>query len=130
MTVRIPRPHPDNWGFGVTYAKKFAPYVYSANGMGCLIHKVAEVSIHWWEYEMNWLVKRDVPVMIAQTVCGMHKRIETGRMRSALCAVPKPDAVICGKCHGMPVNFPRKDPKSKEQRRAAKATLGCMAESK
>ncbi|SRR6266851_1526846 len=130
MQITIPRPRPDNWDFGITYAKKFPPYVYSANGMGCLIHKVVHVEIHWWEYSWETLVRRDTPVMIAETICGMHKRLETGRMRSALCAVPKPDAVLCGKCHGAPANFPRKNPASRAARYEARRKLGCIAESK
>jgi hypothetical protein len=127
MTIRIPRPQPDNWDFGITYAKKFPPYVYSANGTGCLIHKVQHVQINWWTRDWNYLIRLDTPVMIAQTICGMHKRIEPGRMRSALCALPKPEAVLCGKCHGQPANFPRKNPESKAQRRIAKRNLGCIA---
>jgi hypothetical protein len=130
MTISIPRPHPDNWGFGVTRAKKFAPYVYSANGMGCLIHKVQEVELHWWEYSWDRLIRREAPVMIARTICGMSKRIEAGRMKAAMCAVPKLDAVMCGKCHGQPANFPRNKPESREQRRIAKRNLGCMSMAK
>jgi hypothetical protein len=130
MTISIPRPHPDNWDFGITFAKKFAPYVYSANGMGALIHKVKQVELHWWQYSMDRLIRREAPVMIAETICGVHKRIETGRMRSAMCAVPRPDAVLCGKCHGQPANFPRKDPESKAAKRAARKKLGCMAVAK
>ena len=127
MAISIPRPSPDNWRFGITFAKKFAPYVYSANGMGALIHKVKHVELHWWEYSYQRLIRRDAPVMIAKTMCGMHKRIETGRMRSAMCAVPKPDAVFCGKCHGLPANFPRNKPESKTARFIARKNLGCMA---
>jgi hypothetical protein len=129
MTISIPRPHPDNWSFGITFAKKFAPYVYSANGMGALIHKVNQVEMHWWEYSWKRLIRREAPVLIARTVCGMSKRIENGRMKSALCAIPKPDAVFCGKCHGLPANFPRSKPESKAARAIARRNLGCMAAS-
>ena len=124
--IKIPRPSPDNWDFGITYAKKHPPYVYSANGMGVLIHKVREVSLHWWEYNMDFLIRREDPVIIAETVCGMNKRIENGRMKSAMCAVPRPDATFCGRCHGLPANFPRKNPNSKAARAEAKKKLGCI----
>jgi hypothetical protein len=124
--IRIPRPRPDDWDFGITYAKKHPPYVYSANGMGCLIHKIARVSIHWWEYRFDWLERLDKPRVIAETVCGMHKPIDYGRMRSKVCAIPRPDATFCGRCHGQVANFPRKDPKSKAARLEAKRKLGCI----
>ncbi len=125
------RPDFGNWDFGVTHAKKFPKYVYSqAASNGCLIHKIASVELRWWEAEFDHMVRRDKPKMIAHTVCGVSKFLTYGLRRgiALTCAVPKPDAVLCGRCHGESPNFPRKSPESWIKRRAAKLKLGCIAE--
>jgi hypothetical protein len=131
MTQVIIEGRPDfgNWDFGVTHAKRFPKYVYSqAKSNGCLIHKIADVELRWWEAHFDYMVRLDTPKVIAHTVCGMAKFITHGlRKGNALtCAVPKPDAVLCGKCHGETCSFPRKDPASKQKRKEAKLKLGCI----
>jgi hypothetical protein len=115
--------------FGKTYAKTFPKYVYSSNHQGYLIHKVAHVSLHWWKGSMDKMIRLRNPRIIAATVCGMSKFIQTGgRIRASFCAVPKPDAVMCKRCMGEALStFPRKDPASKERARLAKVKLGCIA---
>lgn len=114
--------------FGITRAKHFPKYVYSANKMGCLIHKIAHVELHWWEPCDHGvrLVRRHQPRMIATTICGSNKFIEPSRAHT--CAVPRPDAVLCGRCHGEPAIFPRNAP-HKVTKEFARDHLGCIATS-
>ena len=128
--VTIPgRPDFTDHEFGITYAKKFSPYVYSTGHNGMLIHKVAYVSLRWWKGSCDRMVRLRNPQMVAETVCGMAKFIQTGkRMAASMCAIPKPDAVMCKRCMGEALStFPRRDPTSKERARLAKVKLGCIA---
>jgi hypothetical protein len=115
--------------FGKTYAKIFPRYVYSTNHQGCLIHTVKEVELWWWQPRMDKMIRLRNPRMIAHTVCGMSKFIQTGgRIRASFCAVPKPDAVLCKKCLGEATStFSRRDPKWREATMAARVKLGCIA---
>ncbi len=123
------RPDFEDNNFGKTRAKTHPQYVYSSNHQGYLIHKVHHVTLHWWQGSMHRMIRLRNPLMIAETVCGMSKFIQTGgRIRASFCAIPKPDAVLCKKCLGEAVaTFPRKDPTSKERARLAKVKLGCIA---
>jgi hypothetical protein len=123
------RPDFQDHEFGVTYAKKFSPYVYSTDHNGSLIHKVSHVSLHWWKGNFDHMVRLRNPTVIAETVCGMSKFIQTGkRLSASMCAIPKPDAVLCKRCMGEASStFPRKDPTSRERLKLAKVKLGCIA---
>ncbi len=122
------RPDFSDWEFGVTYAKTFPQYVYSLGHNGQLIHKVAYVSLRWWEGCYDKMVRRRNPLIIAETVCGCSRFIQSGgRLRAAFCEIPKPDAVLCKRCLGEAMStFPRKDPKSKQRQQMAKIKLGCL----
>jgi hypothetical protein len=122
------RPDFPGWNrFGITKAKSFPPYVYSANKMGMLIHRVAAVEVHWWEPcdGGERLVRRHRPSMIAITVCGQHKFLKPGRAHA--CILPRPDAVLCGKCHGQAATF-RGHEEHEVSKQYARDHLGCMVE--
>lgn len=128
------RPDFVDHGWGVTYAKSFPQYVYSLGRNGALIHKVNYVSIRWWRGSMDRMIRLRKPCIIAETICGMAKFVQTdeqqyrsNRLRASFCEIPKPDAVLCGRCHGEHTNFPRKDPTAKERLKLAKVKLGCIA---
>ena len=122
------RPDFADHDFGKTYAKTFPEYVYSSNHQGYLVHKVHHVTLHWWRGSMDQMIRLRHPQMIAETVCGMSKFIQTGgRIRASFCAVPKPDAVLCKNMSRRRQYVPRKDPTSKERARLAKVKLGCIA---
>lgn len=118
--------------FGVTRAKKFPPYVFSVNANAALIHKIAYVELHWWEASSikssgDCLKKRHKPMMIAITVCGVHKFLEVAKTRT--CIIPRPDAIRCGRCHGFAAPF-GKDGWAKQagiKRTEAYVKLGCVA---
>jgi hypothetical protein len=112
--------------FGVTQAKRFPPYVYGTRGNACLIHKVLRVELHWWRCrDTNSLVRCNPPWMFAYTVCGQRFRIDDSKW-GATCAIPKPDAVLCGRCHGEGPVF-GKHSKQLITKREAKQKLGCIA---
>jgi hypothetical protein len=123
------RPDFGNPEFGKTYAKTFPKYVYSTNHQGYLIHAVREVEFHWWQANMDKMIRLRNPRMIAHTICGMSKFIQTaGRIRASFCAVPKPDAVLCKKCLGEAMStFSRRDPQWRERVMTARVKLGCIA---
>lgn len=112
--------------FGVTRAKHFPKYVYSANKMGLLIHKIASVDLHWYIPidKGERLARLDKPRMIATTVCGQNKFLEPGRAHT--CVMPEPSAVLCGRCHGEPATF-RRDGKNGMTKQYARDHLGCIA---
>ena len=117
--------------WGVTYAKDYPTFVYSLGRNGQLIHRVSLVSIRWWRGSYDRMIRLRKPRIIAETVCGMSKFIQTesskNRMRASFCEIPKPDAVICRRCMGEALStFPRKDPNSKERQKMAKIALGCV----
>jgi len=128
------RPDFEDHEFGKTYLKKFPKYVYSTGHNGALIHKVSYVMVRWWKGSYDKMIRLKKPAIIAETVCGMAKHIQTdgdwrrNRMPAAFCAIPKPDAVLCKRCEGVAIStFPRKDPDSKERLKLAKVKLGCIA---
>jgi hypothetical protein len=115
--------------FGITEATKHPPYVFSIRGVSCLVHKILRVELHWWRVSGRnggSLVKLKRPVMIAQTCCAQSFRLE-GRI-SRTCVVPKPDALLCGRCHGEGSTFPKhgRAKKSGLTRQEAHVKLGCV----
>ena len=121
------RPDFPGWKrFGITKAKHFPPYVYSANKMGLLIHKIADVDLYWWEPcdGGERLVRRTAPKMIAHTICNQSKYLKPGKAHT--CAIPRPDAILCGRCHGETPTFARNKP-AKVSKQYARDHLGCIA---
>lgn len=117
-------------GFGITEAKKHPPYVFGIRGVSCLVHKILRVELHWWRVSRTGceLVKLKRPVMIAVTPCAQSFRLE-GRI-SRTCHVPKPDALLCGRCHGEGATFPKRGRARKTglTRQEAHVKLGCVVD--
>ena len=114
--------------FGVTTTKRHPAYVYSINRNACLMHKVRDVEIQWYAlvdggHRMGRLKQ---PAMIAHTVCGCSRALTPDRTRT--CHVPKPDSVLCGRCHGEPATFGKhgKGTKAGLRRAAAHVKLACV----
>ena len=110
--------------FGVTRAKRHPAYVHSVNRNACLMHKVAYVEIQHYAliaggHKMGRLKQ---PAMMAHTVCGYCFSLTPERSRT--CAVPLPNAVLCGRCHGQLPTF-RRDVTSTAAKREARVKLGC-----
>ena len=108
-------------------AKKFPKYAYGANGNSSLVHKVKAVWLRWYELaDGGWSMQRRInPGLLAETVCGYSILLTPNHGRT--CEIPKPDAVLCGRCHGQGANFPR----GKEHAvpmSLAKVRLGCIAQ--
>lgn len=110
--------------WGITEAKKFHPFVYSANKNGALVHKTRRVMYHWWAGVNHQMVRRKRPLIIAETMCAQSFFLESGR--AVVCKVPAPGAVLCGRCHGTGSTFRKTGDWAARQ--AARARLGCMPE--
>ena len=110
--------------FGKTYAKNFLPYVHSTSRHACLIHKVAFVEIRWYEGYNQFMRHRDIPNVIANTVCGCSRFLTNGNKSAKMCKIPDPNAVLCGRCFGeLPTFSKRRTVRIKKQ--WAKDHLGC-----
>lgn len=111
--------------FGHTRAKKVPKYAYSPR-RGCLVHKVLRIEMRWWDVggDGEYLIRRDSPRMTIFTSCGQMMFLSKGR--STTCAIPEPNAVLCGRCHGEGPIF-GKNSKHKVTKREASARLGCIA---
>lgn len=123
------RPDFEDHDFGVTRPKRHAQYVYS-NQNGALIHKVSHVSLSWYQAQSDHLVRLTTPNMTIRTICGQQffgSKNRGGKQRLTMCAIPKPDAVLCGKCHGEEATF-GKHGNAPCDKRAATARLGCITE--
>ena len=123
------RPDFRDHSFGITKLKDFPKYVYGTAGNALLIHKVSSVEAYWYEPDYGRMLRLETPKLIARSVCQQSFFIHLPRSRqkfkAVMCEVPKPDAVLCGACHGQPRPFGRhgKPPCSKEM---AKIRLGCL----
>lgn len=107
--------------------RRFKKYVYSTSSNGCLIHRVREVKLRWWDYSYHYLMRRRSPVICATTNCGINYFISGTKAK--FCDIPAPDAVLCAMCHGEGRNFPRgRDHKVSKE--LAKIRKGCMEEGK
>jgi hypothetical protein len=114
--------------FGVTTARRHPAYVYSINRNACLMHKVRDVELQWYALlgsSGSKMGRLKQPAMIAHTVCGMSKALVPEKTRT--CAVPQPDSILCGRCHGEPATFGKHGAGTKAGLTRAKAyvTLGC-----
>ena len=114
--------------FGVTTTKRHPAYVYSINANGCLMHKVRDVEIQWYALVDGGrrMGRLKQPAMIAHTVCGNSSALVPGRTRT--CHIPKPDSVLCGRCHGEPATFGKhgKGTKAGLKRAEAHVRLACV----
>jgi hypothetical protein len=124
------RPDFRDHDFGVTYAKKFPPFVFSIRGNSALIHKVDAVRMRWYEVggRGEYLYRLDQPRLTAVTVCGMYKRLSGESSRT--CMLPNPNALLCGRCHGEVPTFSKHGAATKAgiTRTAAHVKLGCVVE--
>lgn len=111
--------------FGVTRAKKHPKYVHGKMGMAALLHKISYVNLHWYTTDSTGhnLVRLIQPRMIAHTVCGNSWHIATS---SNTCDLPKPETILCGRCHGQGVIWKRGE-KAAITMREARLRLGCIA---
>jgi len=124
------RPDFHNHGFGLTKAKKHPKYVHSKQGM--LMHLIADIDLSWWSAQFDHLVRRKKPRMIIRTVCGHTFFVTKGaykgeRKVSEMCNLPKPNAVLCGRCHGTGAIW-GKNKKAEITKQEARARLGCVIE--
>ncbi len=130
MTTYIEgRPDFANHDFGHTEIKKFPPFVYSLSLNGMLVHKVSHVTASWYEAQYDRMLRLDTPKLVATTVCGyfffIHLPRDKKTFKASLCEIPKPDAVLCGRCHGEPASF-GKHGKASCSKRVARVRLGCL----
>lgn len=117
---------------GRTFAKTFPPYVFSRRG--ALLHKLVEVELHWYQPVSNAPNARlEKPKALGRTACGMTFFLAYGgdtkkRAHGQTCVLPKPDAVLCGRCNGDQPTFRRGPNRTPAVTwRDAKAKLGCVA---
>lgn len=112
---------------GRTFATKHPAYVFSINANAGLMHKIANVELHWYTPRGNGVVTRKArPKMIAHTVCGMNFFLRPEKTRT--CEVPNPDAILCGRCHGEVPSFSKKHggKHANTNRAEAHVKLGCI----
>lgn len=120
--------YPHAYDFGVTVAKRHPPYVFGIRGVSCLVHRVRRVELHWYRIADHGraLVKMKRPVMIASTVCQQSFRLDGDISRT--CQLPKPDALLCGRCQRKQATFPKRGNARIENisRQEAHVKLGCI----
>lgn len=125
------RPDFGNPDFGKTLLKRFPPYVYSRLG-GMLIHRVLRVEAQWYQavYPGDALERLPCPRLTFVAVCGQSFYAGAGPRsgRSQACAIPKPGAVLCGRCSGTGPVFGKGLAERDVKRRDARARIGCVAE--
>lgn len=121
--IRAPR-----WGREereVQIVKPKMDWVFGTNKSNALIHRVHHVRLRWWTYGPGgaYLVRLQSPRMMAVCNCGQYFPLD--RERGKMCALPKPEAVICKACVGAGRNFPRGQ-KHEIPLGEAKVRLGCV----
>ena len=126
------RPDLADHSFGKTLLKKFPPYAYSSGANAALVHKIAKVEARWYDViSAEHLRRRDTPKLIATAICGHTMFLTSAHCLQSgpakMCAIPRPDAVLCGMCHGTGRVFKR-DGSDVQKRREAHRKLGCIAE--
>lgn len=123
--IRAPRWGKEEREYAIANPK--VPYVYSTGPNSCLVHKINYVRLRWWECgpKGEYLVRLQSPRMMAVTNC--QQWISIDGTKGKVCAFPKPDAVLCARCHGEGTNFPQGIP-HKISKKLAKIRLGCVAE--
>jgi hypothetical protein len=103
--------------------KRFRKYVFSTSKNGCLIHRVMDAKLRWWDHTWHYMLRRQHPYIIAHSYCGLSFRIDSTKAKT--CDIPAPDAVLCAACHGEGRNFPR-GKEHKISKELAKIHKGCM----
>lgn len=128
MNIVEGRPDFEDRSFGVTHLKQFPPYVYSLLG-GMLVHKVEAVQARWYKPQYGHLERLESPILTIVAACGQLFYAGHGRAeRSRACVLPKPDAVLCGRCQGTGAVFGRGLAERAVTRRDAKRRIGCVME--
>jgi hypothetical protein len=124
-----------------SFAKKHPKYVYSRRH-GMLLHEIAKMEFQWWQLgdSGKYWVRRTSPRVTYTTKCGHFffgpdpesKYAKDKPPKVAICELPKPDAVLCGRCRGESAVFARgcQTKPGGPTRQQAKARLGCVAEIK
>ena len=122
------RPDFYNFGFGMTLAKKFPPYVFSVGMNAGLVHKVVRVELHWWVpiRSGHQLGRLNRPRMIAHLACGEFRFLKAKYTRT--CLIPNPEALLCGRCHGEPATFGKHGKARGMPRSEAHVKLGCVVQ--
>ena len=104
---------PDWHGGGMAWAqttvKRHPKYVYGTR-MGKLLHEIAQVTLCWWQLggHGEYFFRVQSPRVWFETKCGYHffgsdpqnTFISSRKSRATVCEIPKPDAVLCGRCRG------------------------------
>jgi len=122
-----------------TVAKKHPKYVYGRRH-GMLLHEVLIMELQWWQLGDNgrYWVRMKSPRIHFQTRCGVFffgtdpesKYARQRVAKAAVCELPKPDAVLCGRCQGKEPIFAKgcKAKPGGPTRQEARARLGCAVE--
>lgn len=138
-TVGRPDHHGDGMEWARTMAKKHPKYVYGRR-LGMLLHEIACMEFQWWQLGDNgsYWVRMKNPRIHFTTKCGTfffgpdpESRYAKQRApKAAVCELPKPDAVLCGRCRGEGPVFAKgcKAKPGGPTRQEARARLGCAVE--
>ena len=121
--ITAPRWGPEEREYQTVAPKK--PYVHGTGKNNALIHTIRCVRLRWWACGPagRYLVRLNTPRMTAVTNCGAWISIDSAEGK--MCALPKPDAVLCAACNGRGRNFPRHE-KHEVPLALAKVRLGCV----
>lgn len=121
------RPDFQDHKFGVTRALKHPTYVFG-NGAGLLVHKILYVELQWYDVGPpgDHLVRRNDPKISIHTCCGQvfFYGERRGKQPSTMCEMPRPEAILCGRCHGEGPIF-GKGKEWRVSKKDAKNALGC-----
>ncbi len=113
------------------FAKRFAKYVHCRNRMGCLVHEVVAVELHWKDWHGERLA---TPEAAIHTKCGAVRYSRNSFLHNTL----EPGMVECRKCKGLgttvsgqrdnlgPSGVTRKEATDRLRRLASREGLGRM----
>jgi len=104
---------PDWHGGGMTWAqttvKRHPKYVYGTK-MGKLLHEIEKVRLVWWQLggHGSYFFRVSSPRVYFETKCGYcffgsdptNTFRSSRKSKATVCELPKPDAVLCGRCRG------------------------------
>lgn len=51
-------------------------YVYSNTRNACLVHKIQEVRLRWWDFDYHYWLRLQHPVVLVTSTCGRFFRLE------------------------------------------------------
>ena len=112
----------------VSRAKRFPKYAYGRLGFACLLHKIIYVDLRWYDVGESgeFLFRVNRPHMTAHCACGQMVYLDSKHGNS--CEIPKPEAVLCGRCHGTGPIWPKnRNTDVAITKQLAKVRLGCVA---